>query len=112
MGDITATGLIAGALSLTAALAWNEAAQTGVHHIVPAGSGKTFAGKLTYAILVTIIILAVFSGVKRVADASEKAMAEDKTKRHRVRDEDPRWEKEHPSFCRNCGKEDHRSAVS
>ena len=72
--DIKVGDLLVGALSLTAALAWNDAAQSGVRRLVPVEGGDSFFGKFTYAVVVTIIILIVFraaKGIMKVADETE-----------------------------------------
>lgn len=57
--------IAAGALTLTAALAWNEAAQSGVRRLAPTPTGDSFSGKFVYAIVVTIIIIVIAMGVKK-----------------------------------------------
>ena len=79
--DISTPKLILGALSLTAALAWNEAASSGIRAIVPAQK-STFAGQLIYAIIVTLVIIVVAYGVRRITDglSTLKNEAEAETK--------------------------------
>lgn len=63
--DVDVSKFILGALSLTAALAWNEAASSGIKSLVPAGK-STFSGQLIYAIIVTLVVILIAYIVHRV----------------------------------------------
>ena len=52
--------VVAGALTLTAALAWNEAAKAGIQDLYPGPDGGSFHATLVYAVIVTILIVIIF----------------------------------------------------
>lgn len=63
--ELQPAALIASALTLTAALAWNEAAKTGIAAVVPGETG-TFGATLAYAVAVTILVIVVLNIVRAV----------------------------------------------
>lgn len=63
--SLNVTEMIVGALTLTAALAWNEAAKSGIASIVPGKKG-TFQATLIYAVTVTILIIIILNIVRTV----------------------------------------------
>lgn len=65
--SLNVTELVVGALSLTAALAWNEAAKSGIASIVPGKKG-TFQATLIYAMTVTVFVIIILSIVRKVRD--------------------------------------------
>jgi len=58
-------GLVTGALSLVAALAWNEAAKKGITNAFPFNEKDSFKATLAYALIVTVLIVVLF-GVLRL----------------------------------------------
>jgi hypothetical protein len=85
--SLSLPSLIEGAFSLTAALAWNEAAKSIVNRVVPIKDGeqdpnKKMKASIIYAILVTLFVVVMFviynttrkaAGV--VADGVKQAIA-------------------------------------
>lgn len=63
--ELRPAAMLASALTLTAALAWNEAAKTGIAAVVP-GKGGTFGATFAYAVVVTILVIIVLSVVRTV----------------------------------------------
>lgn len=62
--EVNISTLVAGALSLTAALAWNEAAKAGIQALYPQPTKNSFQAAMVYAIVVTIIVILVFTGLR------------------------------------------------
>lgn len=67
--------LIGGALTLTAALAWNEAAKTGIQSLYPQPTKDSFRAALAYAVIVTILIIVVFAGLRMASRAAARHAA-------------------------------------
>jgi hypothetical protein len=59
--QIHVSTLVAGALTFTAALAWNEAAKTGIQSLYPQPTEGSFRATALYAIVVTILVVIVFT---------------------------------------------------
>ncbi len=75
--ELDASALVGGALTLTAALAWNDAARKGIDLLYPKSPGATFGASLTYAVVVTLlvaIIIFVFKGVAAGAARAENEL--------------------------------------
>ena len=64
--------VVAGALTLTAALAWNEAAKAGIQSLYPGPDGLSFHATLVYAIVVTILIVIIFYIIRAVTRAAKR----------------------------------------
>lgn len=64
--NLSAGGLLFGAFSLTAALAWNEAAKAGIAAALPY-KADTVAGLLAYAVFVTLLVVVLMRGVAKYA---------------------------------------------
>lgn len=64
---LSLTSLLAGALSISAALAWNEAVRAGVRQVYPQPRDSAKAA-VVYAIFVTIFVVAVVAFVNHVSD--------------------------------------------
>ncbi len=64
--------VVAGALSLTAALAWNEAAKAGIDAIYPRPDEGSFLATLSYAVIVTILIVIIFYSLKAATSEVKK----------------------------------------
>lgn len=73
MADISVGSMMAGALSLTAALAWNETAKTGIEAVLPQ-QGDTFKGLLVYAISVTILVIILAVILQNLTPKIDKAV--------------------------------------
>ncbi len=54
-------GLVTGAFSLVAALAWNEAAKKGITAAFPFNEKDSFKATLAYAVIVTLAIIVLFA---------------------------------------------------
>lgn len=67
MSAISIGDMIAGALSLTAALAWNDAAKSGIDAAIP-NVGKNAVGMLVYAVLVTVVVIMIARGWNTAKD--------------------------------------------
>lgn len=66
-------GVVAGAFSLVAALAWNEYAQQAIRHYYPRkGGGSSLKASLVYAIVVTLMVVAVFAAFRAAAHLLER----------------------------------------
>lgn len=66
--------MIGGALVLTTALAWNEAAKTMLRTVAPVnGSGSTAKAALAYAAVVTIIMIVAYYSFHWLYDCAEAA---------------------------------------
>ena len=68
--EISLPAFIAGALTLTGALAWNEAAKTGIQSIYPEPTKGTFRATFIYALIVTLIIIVVFAVLRAATRAT------------------------------------------
>ncbi len=64
--------LVGGALTLTAAMAWNEAAKTGIQALDPQPTKDSFRAALIYAIVVTILIIVIFAGLRTASRAADR----------------------------------------
>ena len=62
--EVNTSSLVAGALTLTAALAWNEAAKAGIQTLYPQPTKGSFKAMLVYAVIVTLMIILVFHVIK------------------------------------------------
>lgn len=58
--ELDLPSVVAGALTLTAALAWSEAAKSGIQSLYPEPYGNSFHATLVYAVIVTILIIGMF----------------------------------------------------
>lgn len=59
MGDISTSSLLKGALTFTAALAWNEAAKNTINIIYPNKDKDTIMAQLSYAIIITVLVILI-----------------------------------------------------
>lgn len=64
--------VIAGALILTAALAWNEAAKAGIQDLYPGPDGGSFHATLVYAVIVTIRVVIIFYTLRAATRVAKK----------------------------------------
>lgn len=69
--DFSLGPVITGAVTLTAALAWNEAAKTGIETLYPQPTGKSFKASLMYALIVTIVVIVIFMVMKTIQTAAK-----------------------------------------
>lgn len=60
------------ALTLTAALAWNEAAKSTIEYIYPQTSKKSLWASLSYAILVTLIVATLLTIIRLIYHLEKK----------------------------------------
>jgi uncharacterized BrkB/YihY/UPF0761 family membrane protein len=67
--EISLPALIGGALSLTAALAWNEAARAGIRAIFPHPTSRSFLAAILYAVVVTLLVVLIFLGLRSASRA-------------------------------------------
>lgn len=65
-------GLVSGALSLVAALAWNEAAKRGIAAAYPFSEKDSVKASFAYAVTVTLIIVLLFACLQFLARRVEK----------------------------------------
>lgn len=63
---IDSTALLTKALTLTAALAWNEAVKSGIQSLYPKSSQSSFQATALYAVVVTIIVIIVFNIMREI----------------------------------------------
>lgn len=70
--QLDASAVIASALTLTAALAWNEAAKNGIRELYPDPSGGSFRATLLYATVVTVLIVIIFAVMRTLGKVSRR----------------------------------------
>lgn len=68
--QLSVPSLVAGALTLTAALAWNEAAKAGMRALYPRPTKDSFAAMLAYAVIVTLVVLIVLVVARKTSAAA------------------------------------------
>ena len=64
--------LITSALAFAAALSWNDAVETSLRRLYPAGSAKSAHMTVVYAIVVTIIIILVVAAINYLSRVAER----------------------------------------
>jgi hypothetical protein len=70
--SLDVAGLVSGALSLVAALAWNEAAKKGIAAAYPFSGNDSVKATFAYALTVTLAIVVLFAGLQHLARWLEK----------------------------------------
>lgn len=64
--------LITSALAFAAALSWNNAVETSIRRLYPAGSTKSAHVAVVYAIVVTVLIILVVVAINHLSRIAER----------------------------------------
>ena len=70
--SLDVAGLVSGALSLVAALAWNEAAKKGIAAAYPFSEKDSVKATFAYAITVTLIMQTTLYGLQGIGDVIDQ----------------------------------------
>ena len=69
--DLNVPALVASGFTLTAALAWNEAAKGVVRSVYPSHQKNQTVGLIVYAIIVTILVVIIFAAMRAFQKRTE-----------------------------------------